>query len=549
MCLQPEAITPVPDETVRVARAAFPKGNAYLRLRDDLGLFYSDEQFAPLFAQRGQPAKSPWRLALVLVLQFAENLSDRQAAEAVRARIDWKYLLGLELTDQGFDYAILSEFRDRLVAGDAELLLLDALLAQCRAAKLLRARGGQRTDATHVLGAVRVLNRLECVGEAMRYALNSLAVVAPAWLRAQTAPEWVDRYATRVESYRLPSSQVDRHALALTIGADGYDLLAALWDPRTAAGLRELEAVDVLRRIWMQQFFWEQGQVHGREEGSLPPASLWINSPYDSQVRYGTKRTHTWIGYKVHLTETCDDAPPHLVTQVETTLATGTDYATLPLVQEDLAAKGLPPAEHFVDAGYVDAGLLVQSQAQGIDLVGPAAAPHDWQTRAGQGFDQDHFTIDWQTRTATCPQGQRSVAGKTNLDRHGQRVIRIEFARAVCRACPVRPLCTRAATYPRTLSIRPHAEFAALHAARARQQTDQFKRRYARRAGIEGTISQAVRAFDLRQARSIGHAKTHLQHILIAVALNLARLAAWFGGATPAQTRTSPFAALFLPAT
>jgi transposase len=386
------------------------------------------------------------------------------------------------------------------------------------------------------------------VGEALRAALNSLAVVAPTWVRTQAPPEWGDRYAGRLESYRLPSSAQDRQALALTIGADGYALLAALWAPTAPASLREVEAVDILRRIWVQQFYQEEGQVRWREEGSLPPASLWINSPYDPEVRYGTKRTHTWIGYKVHLTETCDADLPHLVTQVETTIATGTDYGTLPQVQAELARTDLLPAEHLVDSGYVDAGLLVHSQAQGIDLVGPASTPQDWQTRAGQGFDQEHFTIDWQARTATCPQGQRSVAWKTNRDRHGQAVIRIEFAQATCLACPVRSQCTRGATYARTLSIRPEAEFTALRAARARQQTDDFKRRYAQRAGIEGTLSQAVRAFDLRQARYIGQAKTHLQHILIAVALNLARLGAWLAGTTPASTRISPFASLFLAA-
>jgi transposase len=191
---------------------------------------------------------------------------------------------------------------------------------------------------------------------------------------------------------------------------------------------------------------------------------------------------------------------------------------------------------------------LVDSQAQGIDMVGPASAPQDWQTRAGQGFDQEHFTIDWQTRMATCPQGQHSVAWKTNRDRHGQAVIRIEFAPATCLACPVRSQCTRGARYARTLCIRPEAEFSALRAARARQQTDDFKRRYTQRAGIEGTLSQAVRAFDLRQARYLGQAKTHLQHLLIAVALNVARLCAWLAGLTPASTRVSPFASLFLAA-
>ncbi|MGH2344267.1 MAG: transposase, partial [Chloroflexota bacterium] len=326
MCLHAQPISSVPEETARVARAAFPKGTAYLRLRDELGVFYTDARFASLFAQRGRPAAAPWRLALVLVLQFAENLSDRQAAEAVRSRIDWKYLLGLELTDEGFDYSLLSDFRDRLVAGEAEAVLLDALLAHCREAKLVRGRGGQRTDATHVLGVVRVLNRLECVGEALRHALNTLAVADPGWVRAQVPPEWADRYATRLESARLPSSPAERQALACRIGADGEALLRALWAPTAPAGLPTLPAVDVLRRIWVQQFFQEAGEVRWREEGNLPPASLWINSPYDPEVRYGTKRTHTWIGYKVHLTESCDDQTPHLVTQVATTIATGTDY-------------------------------------------------------------------------------------------------------------------------------------------------------------------------------------------------------------------------------
>lgn len=238
MSLQPDPVGPVPDDTARVARACFPKGNPYLRLRDDLGLFYTDERFALLFPRRGQPAEAPWRLALVLVLQFVENLTDRQAADAVRSRIDWKYLLGLELTDEGFDYSILSEFRTRLLDGSAEQTLLDALLEHCKDRQLLKARGRQRTDATHVLAATRTLNRLECVGEAMRHTLNTLAMVAPTWLRARVRTEWADRYATRLESYRLPRSQAERHALTLTIGADGYALLAALWDPATPAGLR-----------------------------------------------------------------------------------------------------------------------------------------------------------------------------------------------------------------------------------------------------------------------------------------------------------------------
>ena len=159
MSLHPELIGPVPEETARVARTAFAKGNPYLSLRDELGLFYTDAQFADLFPTRGQPAEAPWRLALIVVLQFAENLTDRQAAEAVRSRIDWKYLLSLELTDPGFDYSVLCEFRARLLAGSAELLLFETLLTCLREQKLLKARGKQRTDATFVLANVRRLSR------------------------------------------------------------------------------------------------------------------------------------------------------------------------------------------------------------------------------------------------------------------------------------------------------------------------------------------------------------------------------------------------------
>lgn len=201
MSLHPQPVGPVPEETARVARAAFPRGNRAMRMRDAIGVIYTDEAFAPVFSWRGQPAETPWRLALVTILQYAEGLSDRQAADAVRARIDWKYALSLPLTDPGFDSSVLSEFRTRLVTGGMEQALLDQMLVQFREHKLLSARGRQRTDSTHVLAAVRTLNRLERAGETLRHALNSLAIVAPDWLRVQSEPEWIDRYSRRVDDY------------------------------------------------------------------------------------------------------------------------------------------------------------------------------------------------------------------------------------------------------------------------------------------------------------------------------------------------------------
>lgn len=204
MSLKPHPIQSVPEETARVAHAAFPHGTPYLTFRDELGPIFQDEDFTALFPTCAQPGLPPWRLALVTLMQFRENLADRQAAEAVRAGIDWKYLLGLELSDPGFDFPVLSEFRDRLLAGRAEALLLDILLERCRALGLLKARGQQRTDATHVLAAIRVLNRLELVAETLRAALNDLATIAPTWLQNIVPPEWYKRYAKRSGKMVLP---------------------------------------------------------------------------------------------------------------------------------------------------------------------------------------------------------------------------------------------------------------------------------------------------------------------------------------------------------
>jgi transposase len=184
----------IPEETLRVAHAAFPKGNVFMRMRDALGPIYSNPPFASLFSHTGQPAEAPARLALVLVMQFAEGLADRQAADAVRSRIDWKYALGLELTDPGFDYSVLSEFRMRLIGGGVEHLLLETMLTYLQERGLLKGRGKQRTDSTHILTAIRALNRRELVGETMRFALNRLAVVAPTWLQTHLQPAWLERY-------------------------------------------------------------------------------------------------------------------------------------------------------------------------------------------------------------------------------------------------------------------------------------------------------------------------------------------------------------------
>lgn len=543
MSLRHEQISPIPEETARVARAAFPKGNTYMTMRDLLGTIYEDAQFAPLFSARGTPAEAPWRLALVTVMQFAEGLPDRQAAEAVRARIDWKYTLALALDDPGFDFSVLSEFRTRLVRGGAEGVLLDVLLARCKERGLLKVRGRQRTDATHVLGALRVLNRLELVAETLRATLNAVAQAAPEWLRAWTPPDWFARYGHRIEEARLPNSKEERQAYAETIGADGMALLTALYAPDAPALLRTLPAVDILRQVWLAQYVVVESQARFRDPTDMPPVAAQIESPYEPEARYGEKRGHPWIGYKVHVTETCDEERPHLVTQVDTMLAPASDFTDLATIQRGLTQRGLPPGQHLVDAGYVRARNIVTSRRDhGIDLVGPIAEDLSWQAKEEQGYDATRFAIDWDARTATCPHGHVSKRWCETYTARRRTMINITFAPEDCQACPVRGVCTRAKA--RTLTLQVREEHEALREARTRQQTEAFAALYAPRAGIEGTLSQGVRALDLRHSRYRGLARTHLQDIAIGAAINIGRIVAWLDETPRVTTRRSHFAAL-----
>ncbi len=547
MCLKPESRNAVPEETARIAHAAYPKGNIYLQLRDTFGTIYQDEQFEDLYPQRGQPAEAPWRLALVSVMQFREGLSDRQAADAVRGRMDWKYLLGLELSDPGFDSSVLSEFRQRLLTNEKDLLIFDLDFPQLREQGYLKMRGQQRTDSTHVLAKIRFLNRVEAVGETFRAALNSLAVVAPSWLKEQWQEAWIERYEHRVEDDRLPDGKQARQAYAILIGKDGTTLLDALYADAAPVFLREIPAIQTLRQVWVQNFYWEDAELRWRDLSNTPPAGAVINSPYDPEALFAQKRETQWVGYKVHLTETCDDDSPHVITHIETTPAPQADDEAIPLIHEALATHDLLPHKHVVDTGYVDANELVNSrQDYDVDLFGPTRQDYHWQARENSGFAASQFDIHWQEKCATCPAGKTSQSWTPAQDRRGNPVIKIKFAVQDCRSCLSRPQCTQSQSDSprRVLTVRPEPQYQALQAARQRQATKAFQTDYDKRAGIEGTLSQSIRAFGLRQARYQGTAKVHLQHVFTATALNFARISAWLSAVPPAQTRQAAFVRL-----
>jgi len=544
-----------------------------VEIRERLGQWLADQDFAAAFGIRGRPGWAPSRLALVTVLQRAEKLTDRAAAEAVRARLDWKYLLGLPVDDPGFDHTVLAEFRGKVAEAGLERVALDALLAKLAADGLLRAGGKQRTDSTHVVAAVAALNRLELAGESVRAALEALAAAHPDWLAQRICvPDWTGRYGTPMTAWRPPVSQAKQDELAIAYARGGYALLEAVYDQSSPAWLRELPAVDVLRQVLVQNYtraITGGKEVIKRREkepdgDGLPPGHTRIASPYDLDARWGVKRDTFWLGYKLHVSETCDDEPrcgcagdrtgrrghdkdcaapafPNLITHVATTDATVPDSQMTGVICGDLAAKNLAPGRSYLDAGYLSAALVVTALATwGIALIGPLLADTSAQARAGTGYARADFAIGYDGKTVTCPQGSTS-ASWTPCTQRGKDAIVVQFSVTDCGPCPARALCTSGKRRLLTLPPRDLAEAQA--AARAAEKTIPFRADYARRAGVEGTMHQAA-SHGARRARYRGLPKTRLDHVYMACALNLLRLHAYWTGTPLDRKRTSHLARL-----
>jgi transposase len=300
-----------------------------------------------------------------------------------------------------------------------------------------------------------------------------------------------------------------------------------------------------LRQIWIQQYRIEAGEILWRDGQDLPPHQLLYVSPYDLEARNRTKRDFNWTGYAAHFTETADAEQVNLITHVVTTPSTTGDAQVTLAIHQALATKNLLPSEHWVDTGYMSATNLLASQTGlQIDLRGPVPGDSSWQAQEAHRFDLTTFTIDWEQKQVTCPMQKQSIHWKPDIDSQQHSIIRVTFSRTDCNACERRADCTRSPTNPRVLNLKPQAEHEILQQARAAQNTVEFRQQYQIRAGVEGTISQVVRGFDLRRSPYVGLAKTHLHHVVIATGTNLTRLMAWLNGKPKTTTRSSPFAQL-----
>ncbi|MFE3121872.1 IS1182 family transposase [Streptomyces hydrogenans] len=499
-----------------MARASNPRGTTAMWVRDRLDGLWGDEDFVCRYPRDGRPGLSPAQLATVCVLQFLLNLSARQAAEAVRCRIDFKYALAMELDDPGFHHSVLTDFRDRLSQDDRADQPLSLALDRMRLAGLVKERGRQRTDSTQVLAAARELTRLELVLEAVRAALEEAATRAPEILDELVDAEWAVRYCRPV---RLPSRSSHPVTRLKQAGTDARRLLERL--PPHQRGPR----AEALRQIMVQNFLLDtRGTLRPRtEKDGQPKGALRIISPYDREARRAIRGNTRWSGYLVHVTETCDaDSRVNLITDIATTTPTR-DTEALPGIHHRLRDRRLLPGQHLVDGGYVSIALLDRSaRDHQVQLIGTVKASGAWQRKEQTGFTRDDFTIDFDRRRVTCPNGQTSRNWNEAPAMAPYTAAR--FHPTQCNPCPDRPACTRG-TSARTVNFLPRHlhELQALN--RTDQQDRQWKQLYATRSGVEGTICELVNGHQARRSRYHGLRKTHVQHVLTGIAINIERLA------------------------
>jgi transposase len=540
MTLRERDLSQMPADIGAIGSQVLRVDDPYRVIGEQLADILGDEQFADMYLSTGRAAVSPSLLALVTIFQFLEDLPDREAARQVVVRLDWKYALHLTVGYAGFDFSCLSYFRRRLLAHDESRLVFAAVLDRVRALGFLKKHGKQRTDSLGVVGAVRELSQVELLWEAVRLALRAVLVADPDWVERVVPAAFQTQYLERRSDYRLSADE--RQAELLRVGQDAAWLLDRL-AAADAAVLPGLAEVSSLATIWQQRYERVEGQV--RRRATTVDATELVVTPHDPGVRIGQKRGHVWWGDKVHITETIADPPDpdatepvdpadqvRFITDVTTGGASSGDGAALAEIRDHLRERDLLPAEQVVDSGYVSGKHLAESEAAGIDLVGPALA--DTSTN---GFKLADFTIDREARQAICPAGQVSTKWSSRTERDGSQSIQIRFPAEICNACPLRLQCTTSEG-GRNLSVSEHYE--RLVARRAAAQTSAFRDTLKTRAGIEATLSELVRRHGLRRHRYRGEAKRHFEHLLKATACNLKRLARAL--AARQQPATAPLA-------
>jgi transposase len=508
----------IPEETRRLVEPLLSEDSVYRLIGQEAEQMVGDEEFEDMYADEGRPGVNAVVLAFITVFQFLEKLPDRAAATMAVMRLDWKYALRQAVNWEGFHYSDVCNFRKRVLVHGREGVVFERVLAYLRERGYVTAGGKQRTDSTHIIGAVSEPSRLEVVWESLRLALGALLSTDAPWTMQWLPKSFVQTYSQRRSDYRLNQAEIEQ--AFRQSGQDGYWLLAQLERVGTPV-LKGLPAIAQLRRVWEEQFTRQaDGSACPRPPGEAGGDAL--TSPHDADVRYGDKGSHQWVGYKLQLTESAEpSSPARFITDVAVTSTVEQDNVHLSALQQRLAHRQLLPAQQYVDQGYMSGHNLARSLEQGVDLRGFIREGNV--TKQPQ-FRLNQFEIDLERRTATCPAGKQSVKwAKAKPDVKNLIAYHVSFGRQ-CQTCPCfgPGLCTDKPS-GRHLAISRHHTL--IQARRQEADTTAFQQDMHTRAGIEGTISEVVRAHGARRARYRGLPKNQLQALFTATATNLKRLA------------------------
>ncbi|NTW03131.1 MAG: hypothetical protein HGA19_17935, partial [Oscillochloris sp.] len=493
MCLKPQPPRLMPEDTGRIGAALLAADSPYRFIGEVLYDQFADEDFADLYPRDGQPSISPVILSFVTIFQYLEDISDGAAVFALKDRISWKYALHLPLDYASFDRSVLVAFRIRLRTHQAEGRIFDAVLARLKELGMYKPRGTQHTDSLAVRSPTRPLHRLELVADSVRYAVKAIIHVDRAWAQRVIPAEWEERYTQRCKSERMAEEK--RTQVAAYVARDGQWLLDRL-EEDDAAHLRELRDVETLRLVWKQHVTRaEDGQLTYTPGGDHGGADA-IETPYDPEARWSQKGTYSWTGDKLQVTETDDAGMPHLITDIDLTPATETDFTALDDIRERQKARDVLPSERYADSGYISGPNIKDGRKDyGEELIGPIREAHIPQDKIPGGFTHTDFQIDWEGKRVTCPAGQQvpiTLAGNSGHQ--------ATYTAPVCRACPFHDRCCTGKKEGRTLRF--GLAYPETQAARVRQTTEEFKHRYCiHRSGVEGCLSALVWGHGIRRNR------------------------------------------------
>jgi len=507
----------IPEATRVLVEPLLAEDSVYRLIAQEVEQMVGDEAFEDMYAEEGRPAVNAVVLALITIFQFLEKLPDRAAANMAVMRLDWKYALRQEVSWPGFHYSDLCNFRKRLLVHGRDGVVFESILAYLRERGYVKAGGKQRTDSTHIVGQVMALSRLEVVWETIRVALHALISTDAPWVLKWLPSSFVELYSVRRSDYRLKDSEV---APALhKAGEEGQWLVSQVMTTGSQT-LQALPELALLRRVLEEHFAPNAaGQLQTRPAGQVTGDV--ISSPHETEARYGNKGSHAWIGYKLHVTETIDaDLGARFITDSTVTPAFIQDNTSILDIQQHLIERQVPPAQQYVDQGYMSGANLAASLEACIDLRGFI---RDGNVTKPKGFRLPDFSIDVAHRQATCPAGKQAIGWSAVDPKIRNNVAFLVSFGKQCQDCPFfgPNLCTDKKA-GRTIAISRQHDL--ITARRAQSKTEAFHQEMQQRAAIEGTLSELVRAHAARRARYRGLPKNQLQANFTGAATNLKRL-------------------------